>query len=432
MSTALIAADWVGRVVDGRFALLEWLGGSLTSGVFRTELQQAIPKKAAIKLIPAEGAEADAYLAAWSKTSLLSHPHLMKVFRSGRYQFGTIGLVYVVTEFADEVLSQIIPERPLSTSETREMLDPVLDALTYLHDKGMVHGHVKPANVMVVEDHLKLAADSLRATGGAWRRMIQKSIYDAPEGFDETVSAAADVWSVGATMVEALTQRPPVWSRTTNGEPVLPDGMPPPFVEIARDCLRPNPARRCTIQEIKARLVPGRPIEFPASKVSAPEPTKFAWTPLIIAIALVVLAVIGVLVLRGHKAPSGAMNETQNAPAAVTGTDSSALQSGSRVSAQGSIVERTMPDVASYASATIHGTVTVTVGASVNAGGEVTNATLKSAGPSRYFADRALIAARGWKFKPAQKNGLPVESNWTLRFRFRRGGTEATAVEDTP
>ena len=214
MSTALITGDWVGRVVDGRFALLEWLGGSLTGGVFRTELQQAIPKKAAIKLIPAEGAEADAYLAAWSKTALLSHPHLMKVFRSGRYQFGTIGMVYVVTEYADEVLSQIIPERPLSTSETREMLDPVLDALIYLHEKGMVHGHVKPANVMVVEDHLKLASDSLRATGGAWHRMVQKSIYDAPEGFDDTVAAAADVWSVGATMVERSTS-PPVWSRTT-------------------------------------------------------------------------------------------------------------------------------------------------------------------------------------------------------------------------
>jgi TonB family protein len=139
--------------------------------------------------------------------------------------------------------------------------------------------------------------------------------------------------------------------------------------------------------------------------------------------------VIGVFLLRGHKAPSG----TQNPPAvATTGPDSSAPQGGSRALAKGSVVQRTMPEVTSYASATIRGTVMVTVRAAVNASGEVTSATLKSAGPSRYFADRALIAARGWKFKPAEKNRLPVESEWTLRFRFRQGGTDATAVEDTP
>src|SRR5579863_49132 len=98
-STVLITADWVGRVIDGRFALHEWLGGSPRGGVFRTDLQQAVPKKAAIKLIPAAGPEADTYLAAWAKTALLSHPHLMKIFRAGRFQFGSIEMVYVVTEY---------------------------------------------------------------------------------------------------------------------------------------------------------------------------------------------------------------------------------------------------------------------------------------------------------------------------------------------
>lgn len=433
MSTVLISADWVGRVVDGRFALHEWLGGSPRGGVFRTELPQAVEKKAAIKVIPAEGAEADAYLAAWAKTSLLSHPHLMKVFRSGRFQFGTIGLVYVVTEYADEVLSQIIPERPLTATETREMLEPVLDALLFLHDKGLVHGHVKPSNILVVQDQLKLSADSLSATGELGMRAQEKSIYDAPEGFDQALSTAADVWSVGATMVEALTQRPPVWSRASYGEPVLPEGVPAPFVEIAHDCLRPNPARRCTLEEIKARIVPGRPLEFPTRAVSEPEPEKSRIVPLVIAL-VAVLVLIGVLMLRGHKSTSAPESGAQNAPAATAspGDEPVASRSGSVVSAKGAVTQRTMPDVTQYASATIRGTVTVTVNATVDASGQVTNATLKSAGPSRYFADRALIAARGWKFKPALRRGQPVASEWTLKFRFRENGTEATAAEDTP
>ncbi|HEY6445175.1 MAG TPA: TonB family protein [Acidobacteriaceae bacterium] len=432
MSTVLISADWVGRVVDGRFALHEWLGGSPGCGVFRTELPQAVEKKAAIKVIPAEGAEADAYLAAWAKTSLLSHPHLMKVFRSGRFQFGTIGLVYVVTEYADEVLSQIIPERPLTATETREMLEPVLDALLFLHDKGLVHGHVKPSNILVVQDQLKLSSDYLSATGELGMQGREKSIYDAPEGFDQALSTAADVWSVGATMVEALTQRPPVWSRASHGEPVLPEGIPAPFVEIARDCLRPNPARRCTLEEIKARIVPGRPLEFPVRAVSEPEPEKSRIVPLMIGL-VVALVLIGVLVLRGHKT-SAPESGAQNAPAATASPadEPASRQSGSGASAKGAVAQRTMPDVTQYASSTIRGTVTVTVNATVDASGQVTNATLKSAGPSRYFADRALIAARGWKFKPALRRGQPAASEWTLKFQFRQSGTEATAREDTP
>ena len=37
MQSNAIASDWVGRVVDGRFPLLEWRGGGEESGVFLTE-----------------------------------------------------------------------------------------------------------------------------------------------------------------------------------------------------------------------------------------------------------------------------------------------------------------------------------------------------------------------------------------------------------
>ena len=108
-----------------------------------------------------------AYLAGWAKAANLSHPHLLRVFRSGRFQIGSTGLVYVVTECADEVLAQIIPVRALTPEETRQMLDPVIEALGYLHEKGFVHGHVKPSNILVVDDVLKLSGDSVAAGGGA-------------------------------------------------------------------------------------------------------------------------------------------------------------------------------------------------------------------------------------------------------------------------
>ena len=61
-----ISADWVGRVIDGRFALLEWLGGGAHGGVFRTELPQPVEKRATITLIASSGNEADSCIAGWA------------------------------------------------------------------------------------------------------------------------------------------------------------------------------------------------------------------------------------------------------------------------------------------------------------------------------------------------------------------------------
>ena len=80
MNTAAIRSDWVGRVIDGRFTLLQWLGGSEWGGVFLTELQGYGSQKAAIKLIPTDAGDAEAQIAGWAATTTLSHPHLMRLY----------------------------------------------------------------------------------------------------------------------------------------------------------------------------------------------------------------------------------------------------------------------------------------------------------------------------------------------------------------
>ena len=75
---------------------------------------------------------------------------------------GQVRLLYVVMEYAEENLSEILPQRPLSSAEARDMLPPVLDALAYLHGKGFVQGRLKPSNIMAVADQVKLSSDGLR------------------------------------------------------------------------------------------------------------------------------------------------------------------------------------------------------------------------------------------------------------------------------
>jgi hypothetical protein len=47
-----------------------------------------------------------------------------------------------VMKYAEENLSQILPHWPLTPAEGREMLEPVLDVLVYVHGQGFVHGHI--------------------------------------------------------------------------------------------------------------------------------------------------------------------------------------------------------------------------------------------------------------------------------------------------
>src|ERR1700679_4092906 len=137
MNMPSIRADWVGRVIDGKFTLLQWLGASDSGGVFLAEVHGLPWKQAAVEFIPADAEDAEAHSAAWALAAPLSHPSLIRMIDSGRCQIDTSFLVYAVTEFPEEVLSEILPERPLSPTEAGEMLVPVVDALAYLHGNGI-------------------------------------------------------------------------------------------------------------------------------------------------------------------------------------------------------------------------------------------------------------------------------------------------------
>ncbi|MGA7110766.1 MAG: protein kinase [Terracidiphilus sp.] len=252
MGSTAIREDWEGRTVDGRFALLEGLGGSQTRGVFLT-VRQGV-EKAAIKLIVASDAEAQAYLAQWEAAKELSHPHLMPIYEAGQSTMNGVQLVYVVTQVAESDLSEIVAERPLAAFETREIFAPLLDAISYLHNGGFVHGHVEPANIFDAGGVWKLSSDDFLIADGVLKPNLNLGKYAAPEIDEGTITGAADIWSLGMTLAEALTQHSPVWSTVADGDPVLPQSLPSAFQDVVRACLRTDPNLRCTTADIKAQL----------------------------------------------------------------------------------------------------------------------------------------------------------------------------------
>jgi TonB family protein len=441
MKTSAIRSDWAGHIIDGRWPLLQWLGGSAWSGVFLTQLPADPSQKAVVKLVPADSPDTEAHIEARAFATTLSHPHLMRIFHHGRCQIEGDALVYTVTEYAGEILSQIIPERALTPAEAGEMLDPLLDALSYLHAKGLVHGHLKPSNILVVDDQLKLSVDTLHLAGADGADIPALTVHDAPEIANGSILPAADAWSLGVTLVEALSQQPPSWDRSTKIDPVVPESIPQPFADIARKCLRFDPARRCTLGEIKARLhpappapappLPAPPLPAPAPKVDQAAPAKPRLMLLVIA-AVVLLAVVAALQIRSHKTPSPPTQEpTQERPSepASVGPSAPATQ-GSTV--KGAVTTRVLPDVPAFAMRTIRGRVEVSIRVSVDPTGQVANATVESPGRSRYFARLSLEAAQRWRFRPAQVNGQAVSSVWNLQFQFTQTAIHVDPLETTP
>jgi serine/threonine-protein kinase Stk1 len=430
MNSSTIDSEWVGRVIDGRFPLLQWLGSSGSGGVFLTELDGNPQLKATIKLIPADENSAQARIRVWASTATLSHPRLMRLFHTGSWRIGSNLFLYAVTDYSEENLSQILPERPLTPSETREMLEPVLDTLGYLHKNGFVHGHLKPSNIMVVDDQLRISSEKLQVAGQPTKTIESPSIYDAPESAAGSISPSADIWSLGVLMVETLTQHPPAWERSMRQEPAVPASIPQPFATIARECLRIDPHRRCTVQQIKARLGLPQSLTDTAIESGPAKPAKMRVIAMVGA-ALVLLLVISAFLLHSHQAPpSPPIGEPQAvSPAAAPLHPSSAArkQNVRATAVKGAVADQVLPDVPQTARNTIHGTVIATIRVTVEPDGEVSDAAIDS-GASKYFSNQALKAARQWRFKPSQPGEQADSRVLLLRFEFTQTATRADIV----
>lgn len=262
--------DSEGQVIDGRFPLVKHLGGSDHSVVFSTKRGKDQNEKAAIKFIQADAANADAQLARWDRAAKFHHPNVIRVFESGRCQLAGLDLLYVVTEFAQENLGEFLPQRALSADETHDMLEPFVDALWYLHGQGFAHGRIKPANILAIDDQLKLSSDSICPDGDKQIGVGKPDIYVAPETNGRTTTAG-DVWSLGATIVESLTQHRP---GETSGDPTFPDSLPQPYLDIARNTLRRDPKARWTVTEISKRFNPNAAPHPSTAAIVEPVPTS--------------------------------------------------------------------------------------------------------------------------------------------------------------
>ena len=238
-----------GHAINGVFPLLRHLGTSSHSVVFLTESATLAQSELALKLVPAVPALAQLQLARWRATAALIHPRLIQIFDAGQCQIGERHFLYVVTDYADQNLAQLLERRALTEGEAQEMLAPVLQGLAFLHERKLVQGRLKPSNVLVVGDQLRLATDTIRPFSETGRASRVTSVYTPPEAGEGTRTAASDVWALGVTLCEALTRQQP--SGLYEGDMVLPPELSPVFRGVVARCLNRRPRSRPTVNELQ-------------------------------------------------------------------------------------------------------------------------------------------------------------------------------------
>jgi serine/threonine protein kinase len=192
----------------------------------------------------------------------LAHPHIVPILRSGWWD----DAAFVAMELAPHgSLAARLVGKPLPVRETLRLLEQLAEVMSYAHRQGLVHGNLKPSNVLFAADGIPRVSD-FRPTRGLFQNPLDADEADdaglgyvAPEILrDPAVELRpnADIYGLGLILYELLTGRPAFAAVTGAGtaeqvmtqEPVPPSRLNPnvtgPLESCCLRCLQKSPWHR--------------------------------------------------------------------------------------------------------------------------------------------------------------------------------------------
>jgi serine/threonine protein kinase len=165
----------------------------------------------------------------------LAHPAIPRFLE--RFTEGAgVGLrLYLATEFiAGESLADRLDRGPLPADEALALARTLLDLLVWLQQRtpALFHRDLKPANVMFRQDGAVVLVDfgSARQVEGSRTHrstLVGTFGYMPPEQLGGTVDRTSDVYALGATLLHAVTGRPPAELLEDGFTLVIPAAVPP-------------------------------------------------------------------------------------------------------------------------------------------------------------------------------------------------------------
>lgn len=214
-------------VIDDKYQILELIGKGGFGLVYKAK-HLAMDRIVAIKLLK-ENLTADKLsrlrFEKEAKTfSQLNHPNIISVFDYGLLPSGQ---PYLVMDYLDGIsLDQVIAtEGHLEEKRAVNIFTQICDAMSFAHEKGLIHRDLKPGNIMLMSmpenpEFVKLfdfgVAKPLEILGGNEPRLTLEGevcgspVYMSPEQcFGKGADARSDIYAMGCIMYETLAGKPP-------------------------------------------------------------------------------------------------------------------------------------------------------------------------------------------------------------------------------
>ncbi|HEY7147807.1 MAG TPA: protein kinase, partial [Gaiellaceae bacterium] len=234
----------VGEVISGRYELEQLVGSGGMSNVFRAH-DRLLERTVAIKILHEQYTRDADYVERFRRearaVAQLAHPNIVTVIDRGEQD----GRQYIVFEYVDGLnLKDLSARGPLDPDEAIRLALQVARALSFAHERGLVHRDVKPQNVLLNDDGQAKVTDfgiarSLDVHGVTQTgTVLGTSDYIAPEqARGQKVDPKTDIYSLGAVLYELLTGEVPYAGDNFVAVAMRHVNEPPPSVlERRPDC----------------------------------------------------------------------------------------------------------------------------------------------------------------------------------------------------
>jgi serine/threonine protein kinase len=249
-------------VLVGRYEILEIVGSGANSRVARAH-DPMIGRIVAIKLLSQKLAKGEArqkFLQEARVIGQLSHPSIITLHDMGIDE--ATSTPYLVLEYLDgQPLDRILEKGSIPLPRACSWIGDVATALAVAHRKGVIHGDVKPANIIITsENRVKLTDFGMARLSSHETQdspLLGTPAYWCPEQImGKPQDARSDIFSLGVVLYEMITGKRPfdaenlqgVCARVLSSTPLPPShansSIPSHFDEIIAGCMTKDPGKR--------------------------------------------------------------------------------------------------------------------------------------------------------------------------------------------